>query len=47
MKVRNRELESELEKFSSRYSAMRPKAVTEFNKESASEMSETMRSWRA
>ena len=46
MKTRSTELTILIEKFGSRYAAMKPKQVTEFNKESAAEMAETKRSWR-
>jgi dynein heavy chain 2 len=46
MQVRGKDLHDEMEKFGSRYQAMKPKQVTELNKEQAQDMAENMRSWR-
>ena len=46
MKVRGRDIEIEIDKFYSRYQAMKPKQVTELDKETAMDMAENMRAWR-
>lgn len=46
MKVRAKDIESDIDKFHSRYSAMKPKQVNELDKETAIDMAENMRGWR-
>jgi dynein heavy chain 2 len=45
MKTKVKELNMDMDKFLTRYTAMKPKKVTELDKELAIELGENMRGW--
>ncbi|CAD8135851.1 unnamed protein product [Paramecium octaurelia] len=46
MQARAKEIDSEIEKFYSRYSAVKPKQLSELDRSSANELAENMQQWR-